>query len=87
MSFLDINKKKAFCSFFSKVISKYGVQFNSSTIEKYDVPMIKTILAGMDELKKLECDVIIYILDQVDDEMYKAMKWFAEIKFGKICII
>ncbi len=41
----------------------------------------------MDELKKLECEVIIYILDQVDDEMYKAMKWFAEIKFGKICII
>jgi hypothetical protein len=49
--------------------------------------MIKTILAGMDELKKLECEVIIYILDQVDDEMYKTMKWFAEVKFGKICII
>ncbi|CAF2739545.1 unnamed protein product [Rotaria sp. Silwood2] len=57
-----------------QVMSKYGVRFNSSPIEKYDAAILQTILARMNELKMLGCEVIIYILDQVDDEVYNAIK-------------
>ncbi|CAF4800502.1 unnamed protein product [Rotaria sp. Silwood1] len=67
-----------------QVMSKYGVRFNSSPIEKYDAAILQTIVARMNELKMLECEVIIYILDQVGDEMYNAIKQFAKIKIGMI---
>ncbi|CAF4180995.1 unnamed protein product, partial [Rotaria sordida] len=63
-----------------QVMSKYGVRFNSVPIEKYDAAILQTILNRMNELKMLGCEVIIYILDQVGDEMYNAIKQFAKIK-------
>ncbi|CAF2066209.1 unnamed protein product [Rotaria magnacalcarata] len=63
-----------------QVMSKHGVQFNSSPIEKYDAAILPTMLARMNELKMLRCEVIIDILDQVGDEMYNAVKQLAKIK-------
>ncbi|CAF2155870.1 unnamed protein product [Rotaria magnacalcarata] len=65
------------------VMSKHGVQFNSSPIEKYDAAILPTMLARMNELKMLRCEVIIDILDQVGDEMYNAVKQLAKIKIVK----
>ncbi|CAM4828389.1 unnamed protein product [Rotaria magnacalcarata] len=66
-----------------QVMSKHGVQFNSSPIEKYDAAILPTMLARMNELKMLRCEVIIDILDQVGDEMYNAVKQLAKIKIVK----
>ncbi len=67
-------------------MSKYGVRFNSSPIEKYDAAVLPTILARMNELNMLRCKVIIYILDRVDCEMYDEIKQLAKIKLI-YCII
>ncbi|CAF5030911.1 unnamed protein product, partial [Rotaria sp. Silwood1] len=45
-------------------MSKYGIRFNSPSIEKSDAAMPQTILACMNELKIQGCEVILYILHQ-----------------------
>jgi hypothetical protein len=39
-------------------MSKYGIRFNSSPIEKSDAAVPQTILARMNELKMQGCEVI-----------------------------
>jgi len=63
-------------------MSKYGLRFNSSPIEKSDAAVPQTILARMNELKMQGCEVIIYILNQVGDEIYHAIKFFGNVKLG-----
>ena len=64
-------------------MSKYGVRFHSAAIEKSDAAVPDTILARMNELKMLGCEVIIYILNQVGDDIYHVIKFFGNIKLGK----
>ncbi len=64
-------------------MSKYGIRFNSAAIEKSDAAVPDTILARMNELKMLGCEVVIYILNQVGDDIYHAIKFFGNIKLGK----
>ncbi len=64
-------------------MSKYGIRFSSSAIEKSDAAVPDTILARMNELKILGCEVIIYILNQVGDDIYHAIKFFGNVKLGK----
>jgi hypothetical protein len=64
-------------------MSKYGIQFNSDPIEKSDAAVPQTILARMNELKMQGCEVIIYILNQVGDDIYHAIKYFGNVKIGK----
>lgn len=65
-------------------MSKYGIRFSSSPIEKSDAAVPQTILARMSELKMMGCEVIIYILNQVGDDIYHAIKFFGNVKLGKI---
>ncbi|CAF3074354.1 unnamed protein product, partial [Rotaria sp. Silwood2] len=65
-------------------MSKYGIRFNSSPIEKFDAAVPQTILARMNELKMQEYKVIIYILDQVGDDIYHLIKYFGNIKIGMV---
>ena len=65
-------------------MAKYGIRLNSSAIEKSDAASPDTILARMNELKTLGCEVIIYILNQVGDDIYHAIKFFGNVKLGKI---
>ena len=62
---------------------KYGIRFSSPAIEKSDAAVPDTILARMNELKMLGCEVIIYILNQVGDDIYHVIKFFGNIKLGK----
>jgi hypothetical protein len=64
-------------------MSKYGIKFNSPAIEKSDAAVPQTILARMNELKMQGCEVIIYILNQVGDDIYHAIKFFGNVKLGK----
>ncbi len=41
------------------------------------------ILARMNELKIEGCKVIIYILNQFEDDIYHAIKFFGNVKIGK----
>jgi hypothetical protein len=43
----------------------------------------QTILIRMNELKMQGCEVIIYILNQVGDDIYHAIKYFGNVKIGK----
>jgi hypothetical protein len=70
-------------SFCLKAMSKYGIRFNSEPIEKSDAAVPQTILARMNELKMQGCEVIIYILNQVGDDIYHAIKFFGNVKLGK----
>ncbi len=64
-------------------MSKYGIRFASSPIEKSDAAVPQTLLARMNELKMQGCEVIIYILNQVGDDIYHVIKFFGNIKLGK----
>ncbi len=65
-------------------MSVYGIRFNSDPIETSDVAVPRTILARMNELKMQGCEIIIiYILNQVGDDIYHAIKYFGKIKIGK----
>jgi hypothetical protein len=68
--------------FFEKAMTKYGLKFSSSPIEKSDAAVPQTILARMNELKMQGCEVIIYILNQVGDDIYHAIKFFGNVKLG-----
>jgi hypothetical protein len=63
-------------------MSKYGIRFSSAAIEKSDAAVPDIILARMNELKMLGCEVIIYILNQVGDDIYHAIKYFGNVKLG-----
>lgn len=63
-------------------MAKYGIQFNSGPIEKSDAAIPDIILARMNEMKMEGCEVIIYILNQVGDDIYHAIKFFGNIKLG-----
>jgi hypothetical protein len=62
---------------------KYGIRFSSAAIEKSDAAVPDIILARMNELKLLGCEVIIYILNQVGDDIYHVIKFFGNVKLGK----
>jgi hypothetical protein len=64
-------------------MSKYGIRFSSAAIEKSDAAVPDIILARMNELKLLGCEVIIYILNQVGDDIYHVIKFFGNVKLGK----
>jgi hypothetical protein len=64
-------------------MSKYGIKFTSPPIEKSDAAVPHTILARMNELKIQGCEVVIYILNQVGDDIYHAIKFFGNVKLGK----
>jgi hypothetical protein len=65
-------------------MSKCAIQFNSWPIEKYHVPLPQTILAGMNELKIQGCEFIIYILNQVGNDIYDVIE---NIETGKIIFL
>ncbi|CAF4514855.1 unnamed protein product, partial [Rotaria sp. Silwood2] len=72
----QIRLARDFASKIPQAMSKYGIRFNSSPIEKSDAAVPQTILARMNELKMHGCEVIIYILNQVGDDIYHAIKFF-----------
>ncbi|CAF2553733.1 unnamed protein product [Rotaria sp. Silwood2] len=61
-------------------MSKYGIQFNSASIEKSDAAVLQTILARLNDLKMQGYEVIVYILNQVDDDIYHTIQFFGNVK-------
>ncbi|CAF4082019.1 unnamed protein product, partial [Rotaria sp. Silwood2] len=80
----QIRLARDFASKIPQAMSKYGIRFNSSPIEKSDAAVPQTILARMNELKMHGCEVIIYILNQVGDDIYHAIKFFGNVKIDTI---
>ncbi|CAF3955657.1 unnamed protein product [Rotaria sordida] len=70
-------------------MSKYAIQFNSSPIEKSDVAVPQIILAHINELKMQGCEVIIYIFNQVDNDIYDVIKDFENVQTDTIiqCVL
>ncbi len=64
-------------------MSKYRIRFTSKPIEKSDAVVLQTILSRMNELKMQGFEVIIYILNQVGDDIYYAIKFFGNVKNSK----
>ena len=64
-------------------MAKYGIRLQGSPIEKSDAAVPQTILARMNELKSQGCEVIFYILNQVPDDIYHAIKFFGNVKLGQ----
>lgn len=78
----QIRLARDFADRIPQAMSKYGLRFNSKPIEKSDAAVPQTILARMNELKMQGCEVIIYILNQVGDDIYHAIKFFGNVKLG-----
>lgn len=78
----QIRLARDFADRIPQAMSKYGIRFNSKPIEKSDAAVPQTILARMNELKMQGCEVIIYILNQVGDDIYHAIKFFGNVKLG-----
>ena len=57
--------------------------FNSDPIDKSDAAVTQTILARMNQLKIEGCEVIIYILNKFEDDIYRAIIFFGNVKIGK----
>jgi hypothetical protein len=74
---------RLFISFTDEFIRGSIDVFNSDPIEKSDAAGPQIILARMNELKIEGCEVIIYILDQVRDDIYHVIKFFGNVKIGK----
>ncbi|CAF1268322.1 unnamed protein product [Rotaria sp. Silwood1] len=80
----QVGLARDFASKIPQAMSKYGIRFNSAAIEKSDAAVPDIILARMNELKMLGCEVIIYILNQVGDDIYHVIKFFGNIKLGMV---
>ncbi|CAF3792637.1 unnamed protein product [Rotaria socialis] len=80
----QVGLARDFASKIPKAMSRYGVRFNSAAIEKSDAAVPDTILARMNELKMLGCEVIIYILNQVGEDIYHVIKYFGNVKLGMV---
>ncbi|CAF3441824.1 unnamed protein product [Rotaria sp. Silwood1] len=80
----QIRLARDFASRIPQAMSKYGIRFSSPAIEKSDAAVPQTILARMNELKMQGCEVIIYILNQVGDDIYHAIKFFGNVKIGMV---
>jgi hypothetical protein len=63
-------------------MSKYCIQFNSASIEKSDAIVPQTILVRINDLRIQGYEVIIYILNQVDDDIYHAIEFFGNVKLS-----
>ena len=79
----QVNLAREFATRIPQVMTKYGIRFASQPIEKSDAAVPQTILARMNELKMQGCEVIIYILNQVGDDIYHAIKFFGNVKLGQ----
>lgn len=64
-------------------MAKYGIKLSPTAIEKSDAAIPDVILARMNEMKMLGCEVIIYILNQVGEDIYHAIKFFGNVKLGQ----
>jgi len=80
----QIRLARDFAQRLPQVMIKYGIQFKSQPIEKSDAAIPQTILARMNELKIQGCEVIIYILNKVGDDIYHAIKFFGNVKLGMV---
>jgi hypothetical protein len=64
-------------------MSKYGIQFDSASIEKSDPAIPQAILVRINNLEIQRYEVIIYILNQIDDDIYHAIQFFGNVKLVK----
>ncbi|UJR24794.1 hypothetical protein I4U23_006169 [Adineta vaga] len=80
----QVNVAREFASKIPQAMSKYGIRFSSPAIENSDPAIPDTILSRMNHLKVLGCEVIIYILNQVGDDIYHVIKYFGNIKLGMV---
>ncbi|CAF1508752.1 unnamed protein product [Adineta steineri] len=80
----QVGVARDFANKIPQAMSRYGIRFISAAIEKSDAAVPDIILARMNELKMLGCEVIIYILNQVGDDIYHAIKYFGNVKLGMV---
>lgn len=80
----QVRLAREFADRLPNVLTKYGIRFTSRPIEKSDAAVPQTILARMNELKMLGCEVIIYVLNHVGDDIYHAIKFFGNVKLGMV---
>ncbi|CAF1402264.1 unnamed protein product [Adineta steineri] len=73
---------KQFIDQFPLIISQYGIYFNSSPIMNSDPANSETIHNRLQELKEQNCEVVVFILNGVGEDIYKLIKYFGNQKLG-----
>lgn len=63
-------------------MSKYGIRFESNPIEISDPALLERIRLRMKEMKMHGCEVIVYILNRVHDDIYHAIKYYGNRDIG-----
>ncbi|CAF0770466.1 unnamed protein product [Didymodactylos carnosus] len=71
-----------FAQRFPQIIEKFGVRFLSAAIQKSDPAVPNVILRRLEELKERKCEVVVFILNNCGEDIYKAIKYFGNQKLG-----
>ena len=74
--------KISFIFLFVKIISQYGIHFQTEPIMSSDPANPQIIHDRLQELKGKNCEVVLFILNGVGEDTYKSIKYFGNQKLG-----
>ena len=64
------------------MIERFGIYFEHNPIMKSDPAVPQKIHDRLQELKDLHCEVVLFILNGVGEDIYKTVKYFGNHKLG-----
>ncbi len=67
---------------YSQVIERFGIYFEPNPIMKSDPAIPQKIHDRLQELKDANCEVVLFILNGVGEDIYKTIKYFGNHKLG-----
>ncbi|CAF2623092.1 unnamed protein product [Rotaria sp. Silwood2] len=71
-----------FVEHFPYVIERFGIYFEPNPIMKSDPAIPQKIHDRLQELKDANCEVVLFILNGVGEDIYKTVKYFGNHKLG-----
>ncbi|CAF3625397.1 unnamed protein product [Adineta steineri] len=71
-----------FVEHFPYVIERFGINFEPNPIMKSDPAVPQKIHDRLQELKDANCEVVLFILNGVGEDIYKTIKYFGNHKLG-----
>ncbi|CAF1109966.1 unnamed protein product [Didymodactylos carnosus] len=80
----EIDVASQFAARFPEIIGRFGIYFSSAPIQKSDPAVPNIILRRLEELKQEKCEVVLFILNGVGEDIYKCIKYFGNQKLGII---
>ena len=65
-----------------QTIGQYGIHFQSEPIMHSDRADPDVLHERLQELKNYQCEVVLFILNNVNEEIYKSIKYLGNQKLG-----